>query len=532
MEAPENEFSSSNWFLLRLKGWHIWYFQNLLLLIFGVLLIPFGILLFVAHLLGVYLGNILDMFYAIALVLDLVAVTSISVSVIVEGYQKKIFVIGGSGLLWVFFTLLWRVPKFLQEPIGVDLQETTAELTSSSLYQQSIFMLIGSIFLLLFLVQIKNQSTSKGNLLGTKTVYYGIINCLSCILLFYASMDGGRTYGFFAILFGGYFLKLLVLPFLGMKFTRIFIAITDTKPFYPTVLPVQATKKQRPVVQEEVSKTYRCMNCDNENSKKVLKCKYCGFYHSDFPVTLKTDEESQKRITKITTKEKPKSSYRSIRLLPPIRTISLSLILFILLLVSPVSPFFLENNLPDYDSNVHINRFAETPEAESVMQYIEQLQLDELTGDDFRYGQRLVDNSTLNYFLGKVNEAREDIWGKPPNIEFVWNMSVESVQEILNLTTFLRFWDSMKKIDEYHTDEAYLTWWDNQTQYEQEDGYDWDFTESPFKYFSHPVTWICSGSFRWYYSQFYSWKTVANQLIFLDSELNIVCLAYKSFSFP
>ncbi|NHJ47507.1 MAG: hypothetical protein FK733_06955 [Asgard group archaeon] len=262
-------------------------------------------------------------------------------------------------------------------------------------------------------------------------------------------------------------------------------------------------------------------------------CQFCGY---SLPLQFKQtiDErvplESKKAVTaSLITKKQ----IRNISLFPSDRTIMCVIIGTIVLLLLPLSPFFIDNILPSHDiDGPHIFRNFSTIEAENALLHIEELDLTQITG----YGTRgwraphLMDGITLDYFLDEISQVQSTISGSPKSISFTWNMTiVETIESELNLDVFLEYLTHTKTISSsYDIDTSYLTWWENNDQLHTE--YTWDLTNSTFIEFTAPIKWVCYGYYNYYYSGgILSGGAVeeTSQLIFLDDSLNLVCLAHK-----
>ncbi|MFW9904758.1 MAG: hypothetical protein ACFFFH_10530, partial [Candidatus Thorarchaeota archaeon] len=522
IDDSQSEFFSSKWFLYRLRGWHLWYIQNLFLLIISILLVPNIILTILFALIGVFLGNILNMIFSISMVLDLIAITIISISFIIESKingKTKELLIGISGFLWLLCSLIWRVPYFLSDRLGLALALTTEKVTFLNL-NDSLFVfpiILGSFSLISFLLLLRSLLSDKYHHLKSKILLFGISNCIGTFFLFiiHVLFLDAPGYWFRADIFVVTIItmlsKLFFTPYYGMKVSRYSIAITDHKCSYPSVKHLGGKPR-------ELFKT--CVGCEMESLITAARCNYCGRLFPSHQIQI-VKESIPKRVSK-----KETFKYRNIDLMPSRRIMKFVIVGMITLILFPISPFFIDNILPSHNiDGPFIYKECSTVEAENVLHHIENLDLSEITGYGNRdhQGPHLMDGITLNYFLVQIAKARNKIQGPPITIRFTWNITVlEVLDPEFNVDVFTDYWAYTKEIEKGTN---YLTWWEYGDQHVD---YLWDFRNSLFSNFSMTIKWVCYSYYNYYYNQvLLGSEEETSQLLFLNANLDLVCLAHK-----
>jgi hypothetical protein len=211
------------------------------------------------------------------------------------------------------------------------------------------------------------------------------------------------------------------------------------------------------------------------------------------------------------------------------------MIINIILLTVPISPFFFLNSL-DIDSTPkiegpYISRDA-SGEALEVLQQIENLSLKDVVGLDPTLSNTtfLICNDTLNYIIAQIptEEILKTVAIKreayiPRNYFFNWSVCVEENDTLsIKPTEIIQYCTKVSSSDS----PLIFTWWINDIQL-------WDnfknISQSSFANYSLNLAWVFYGAFSYSticYGCIDSEIIEAEQLILLDSDLKFLCFIY------
>jgi hypothetical protein len=505
MEINDKDKVLTNWAFFRFRGWHIWYFQNVLILVTVLFILPnlFLTIIFLWQL-GSLLASIMNTFFFIALILDITVVIIISFSFLMEYFDSKhdlswiVLLLPICGFVWVGLSLIWRFPYYIQGPLnfgfGMKININPAySLIFIRLEQEPSSLLIlitGSLVFLSFLIlqdflfskklQLNAQSIDKISFPNIGT-FYGGSNVIGTLLfVFYAIFAEPQTVlpdFLHWILILAIIFKLVLTPLLGMVTTRKLVSCS--------------------------SREYG--DTDNEVKTSKLSHRFLG-------------------------------GCRSVTLIPSRRTRHRIYLGTLFLLFFPFSPFFFLNYSPQpYIDGPYIYREASTPEAMDVLRYIEELDLGEITGYDSYIRKRflkepwIMTNETLSFYLQKIENATlgNPFTPHPYSLGLTWNVKVlKNETTFLNLTTLVYYWEKGPSIPFSDHEIGYLTWWKDETQFTER--FIDDLNRSTFLNYSLPTTWVYLGDFHYYeYSgDLGALGIYLKQVLFLDTNLNLVCFAH------
>lgn len=479
-------------------GWQTWYFQNLLMLFSFLLLFPNFVLLILILKIGSFLGAIINLIFFFVLILDLLAVAQICLYELYLLWQDRtivalnwrFFLSPLFGGFWIVSSLLWRFQLFIQGPYNLGLGFQNLGLSSLNIlirfnldlnfnFIVSIFLFLGNVFLVLFLISQESYSLTHSHKQSRKGSFFGIMCLIGTIMV----VVSGYSFHFLNLYSFGLLIKLLITPIVGIIVTRHFF--------------VQASE-------------------------------------------VDLLDESEKDIYIKAEKPSPSQSHSSIKPPIPIRpsrsALSKILAIILLLMVIPFTPFFILNAYPFTQANgPYINRIATTSEENVVLEHIESLDLKQLTGyTESYYPGNVMNNATLEIFLDNLDAIDRDIINSPFSYYFNWTVAVyESDFPLLNTTSFVKSYPNWPKWQSNNLEFTYLTWWDNdglQHTIEQENY--WEPVSLNETDFSNnlEIKWIYAGYLDSSYDYLFPRNERIKQLIFLNAELNVVCFAIADYS--
>ena len=134
-------------------------------------------------------------------------------------------------------------------------------------------------------------------------------------------------------------------------------------------------------------------------------------------------------------------------------------------------------------------------------------------------------NKSLQFYLDTFDTIKTQFFGLTVEIELGWRTSVESVNDsILDPSTFKYYWDPELGSD--HSDDGYLTWWEGNIQYEKDIWYARDDLEF-LRGVGNNISWVFMGGFHYSLREVTSLSIYVSQIIFLDSNLDFICLGLK-----
>lgn len=495
-------------------GWRIWYFQNVLLIIPLILFIPNYFSKSGVGEVNVF-GAIINIFFYIALILDLLSVLLISISIVIEYYSRKkenysllILFIPFLGFLWVLLGLFWRLPFYSQGPFDFgfgfrrSIRPSNTSIYSNLIYDPLIVVLLisGSFLLFLFLFLQDNfllfgQSPEPKRLISINIgAFFGLANCFSNFLLLIIMISGldldyahNTALLFFSPSMGLLLLiclisQLLVVPLLGMRTARKYISCMG---------------KKTPLVEHSSS----ISNSKESNIKW-------------FQNTLKTCE--------------------AVSLRPSKRISGILIIGIILLFFLPFSPFFHRKVFPSpYVEGPYITRTT-SKENMWILQHVETLPLYKMTGlkssSFLRNDYILMTNSTMNLFLKKINRGTSI----PYYYHFKWMVSlIESESSVMNSSVFSSSWQKITKGGPF-----IVIWWDIGTRFIYDELRDLtDFRENGTEIVENTSRLMESRlEIKWIFLGSYQYDEISGpvaghfikgyQLLFLNEKLDLVCFAF------
>ncbi|MHA2248203.1 MAG: hypothetical protein ACXADY_24855 [Candidatus Hodarchaeales archaeon] len=479
---------------LRTSGWRLLYFQNILIVIAALLLFPQFVLFFLSWRIGDVFGGIVNLIFTFAIILDLVAIFLICIGWIIwiyysrpdQSVMKLSVIIFIFGLVWIVFSLLWRIPFFVNGPynIGFAFKHSNMENHLAAILPSDPILvsnlILTSIILLLFLylndilIFSSNNSFSSNSFKNINIgSFYGIFNLLGAVLALYfitSSIISEGPEPTAPLWLGqvGIIFKLILTPLLGMRASRKYL----------TYLMHEDKVRIQPV----------------------------SFFKSIITWLFQIWQIKDK-----------------IPVFPNKKVVGMLGSVLLIILIIPFSPFSLKNLTPQ--PNVigpYIYREYQSNEAKSTLQYVESLDLSELV--TYRWNEYFVDNRTLNFILERMNSgiSIEEPSFHPYSYKFIWNVSVNETEfPTLNLSTFQLDWFSIGLM-------GCFVWWENGTRYELENPDEMEnIDRTEFLNVSIPVKWVFYGSFEYSetFGELGGHDIKVKQLIYLSEDNDILCIA-------
>ncbi|MFX0066050.1 MAG: hypothetical protein ACFFC7_28110, partial [Candidatus Hermodarchaeota archaeon] len=455
---------------------------------------------------GAFIGGLMNALFYCNMLLDISAIILITFHELQKIWlwrtrtskelSGRLFITPLAGISWIGLTILWRLPWFLREPyeLGLGLRYlTTSVYWDLWGYHEPGFALLflaANFSLLIFVTSLGTFSSQRGNPTNFFQSYtskrffiYGLISLVSSILVVLDPLN-------FTIRFIGSISKCFIVPYVG---------ISAIKSLYGDL------------AQEETQEP--------------------GAFLS---------EGKNQRLIPI---NGLKGSFR-----PSRQTILAVLLCAIVLVTIPVSPFFITKAWVSIEANgPYVNRLTTDLEELHILQYVEGLNLRELTGyhADFTRGGYgyVMNNETLTKLLDEI-AGYEYSFSTPYSYYFNWTIAAyKSAYPILNASSFQAsfpdwpIWDAINRSMLYPC----LVWWSNNGTRNIiegnffKEGFDewWWYPElfydenstsgDPFISENLAIKWIVPGYFEYNRAGIFSISIRTQQLLFLDENLDLVC---------
>jgi hypothetical protein len=459
METQED--SREFFYAIKQKGWQIWYFQNIFVIV-TAFLIPIAIFLNVTQIFwqgGEFTGILINISVWLVFILDITAISILSLAALLEIKKWKPNLIAAiTGSVWVIFTLAWRVPWIIREPlnnrIGFRYEDSGPFLLDEfNDISFLLFLLICNLLLLTLLVfndlslypsKVDFQNFYRIVNIGT---IFGLANFLGLMFIF-IYISGIIQNAWISAL--GVFIKLILTPILGIR--------TSKKYFLSSTGSIHSPPEKQSLDKRGMSLSWL---------KSIWTIRQSG---------------------------SPLPSKKSLRIITFIS---------ILCLIIPLSPFYAEKLIPKADIKISIDRYAENAEALQVLEYMESVDPSIITNNSY-LTQYMVVNQTLEHYLELIHTGTDRIY------RLTW---------IISLVAFNYTELNVSVLSFDYEDMYYICWWENGSQYVYDTYYQsFDFIQE-FSSFSLEVKWVSYGKFDFSGNLNY---ISAEQILFLNDNFDLV----------
>jgi hypothetical protein len=415
--------------------------------------------------------------------LDLIAVISIGTSFI---SGKRLYKMNRVDLIYLTLIGLWLLLTFIIRSllIGISLFAPLTDIKFLNSYvellrnNEFIFIwVISNTLLILFLVTDSYINTPKEmrQIFNDPRFVFGLFSLVPVLVLFFESFLH-LSYFFFnegvsSMVYIGLALvvsKSVVAPILGRRVGKL-----ETKKIIESNLPLEIVESKMPII---------------INMKKT---RYLRF---------------TKKITNI------------------------FVVIGIISLILPFSPFFLMNMYKEPEISVTIYRLYTDNEALGILEYVEGLPLASIAGIN---SENIMTNSTLQDRLNLIEDSTiDDIFyifsSSPSYLRLFWEMSVEKLNDTLLDTSIVENYWPQSRSGYYGYEEdfedSYFFYWVDGTKH---------FNLGSFNSSELYAEWLCKGIQTWTTNRgslFGSNTIFVDQLVFLDDNLNPVCFVYREYS--
>ncbi len=458
-------------------GWKLWSTQNTVFFFLLFLLFPIVILNFTAFWkTGHLLSSIIRILVTALLVLDLLAVLCISLGIILERKSTtRLEVKAGFvtvSCFWILITGLVRIP-FLYGSIFSPFSNLDFLSVYFDYFIDPLFLFlwsISNIFLVLFLLFVSYIEGIKldKDVLNSPLILFGLFS-LGPVIIFTSE----RIFNFTKLFLGNGFSQLSYIVF--FLFIAKFI-----------ITPLLGRR------------------AGNLEMKRII----------DLDISSKVDNIRPKITIK----------FHKTRFLKYMKKVQASLILlFLFSLLLPLSPVFIMNLYKTPQISINLDRNYADNESMNVMNHVEALPLQDLARID---SDNIMTNHTLTERLKFIEDAQMmDIFylfrRSPSSISLTWRVSIKDLSSVLldtnNLETII---ETYSALDWWFIEEAYFVYW-----------VDGDLRDDHESFNSSELyaKWLYVGYYYWYTNSgsiFGGSSTTVNQIVFLDSNLDPICLFF------